>query len=35
MREGNKKKIRKKNNIIPIFGKGNEGDEIKKKIWPI
>ena len=29
MREGGKKTFRKKN-IEPIFGKGNEGDQIKK-----
>ena len=31
MREGGKKTFRKKN-IEPIFGKVNEGDEIKKNI---
>ena len=35
MREGSKKKIEEKNNIEPIFGKVNEGDEIKINIWQI
>ena len=30
MREGGKKKHLRKKNIEPIFGKVNEGDEIKK-----
>ena len=34
MREGGKKHLRKKN-IEPIFGKVNEGDEIKKNIGHI
>ena len=32
MREGGKKNILKINNIKPIFGKVNEGDEIKKTL---
>ena len=32
MRKGGKKKYLRKKNIEPIFGKGNEGDEIKKKL---
>ena len=34
MREGSKKTF-KKQNIEPIFGKGNEGDEMKKNIGHI
>ena len=32
MREGGKKKYLRKKNIEPIFGKGNEGDQIKKTL---
>ena len=32
MREGGKKKHLRKNNIEPIFGKVNEGDQIKKTL---
>ena len=35
MREGGKKKHLGKKNIPPIFGKVNEGDQIKKKIGQI
>ena len=32
MREGGKKNIQEKKNIPPIFGKVNEGDQIKKTL---
>ena len=32
MREGGKKKHLRKKNVEPIFGKVNEGDEIKKTL---
>ena len=32
MREGDKKKHLRKKNIEPIFGKVNEGEEIKKTL---
>ena len=35
MREGGKNKHLRKKIIEPISGKVNEGDEIKKKPWPI